>query len=536
MKSKWIEHIEGNWFFAALLGFVFVLPFSPALVSVFGGALLTVSLIEDSWQNKIQRLKQKKVLLVVSLIFIIYLVSSLLTLDGVRPFYDVKKAMFYFALPIAFVFGKEINARQKRIVFYCFIVSVFLATVITIIRWRLYPDTTNFSIHTASPVSHIRFSFQVILVFWFLFYFSKHNLSTFSLKKRIGILLLTAYFVLFLLLQQSLTGLAAWVGSLAFFVFYQLFSNNSKHRTLILSIGVFLLLLPPVYLSYVVHKFYDFEEVSKDSIEIKTSKGNNYSHDFHNLAVENGNFVYLYVCEEEMQEAWNERSNFKYDEPGKNGYPIYATLMRYLTSKGLRKDAEGVNSLSQKDIEHIENGMANYIFQKKFSLYPRIYQTVWEYHIYSTTSNPNNQSFSQRIEFARAAITIIRENFWLGVGTGNWRTEFEKAYVKNESQLNKESYSSAHNQYLNYWVKFGLLGLAVILFIMAYPIVQTKRYTDILFLTFIVFMLFANFADSNFESHMGSSFFVFFYCIFLTGERNYFHIGNTEKLVVDKEL
>jgi O-antigen ligase len=190
--------------------------------------------------------------------------------------------------------------------------------------------------------------------------------------------------------------------------------------------------------------------------------------------------------------------------------------MRYLTSKGLRKDAEGVAALNDEDIHCIENGVANVIFkEKKFSLYPRIYQTIWEYYVYSKTGYANEQSLSQRIEFAKAAFTIINRNFWFGVGTGNWKDEFNKAYHKNSSKLSEKYYSSAHNQYLNYFVKFGFAGLILILFFIVYPVIKTKRYHDIFFLIFLVAMFFANFSDSNLESHMGGSFFVFFYCLFL---------------------
>ena len=39
--------------------------------------------------------------------------------------------------------------------------------------------------------------------------------------------------------------------------------------------------------------------------------------------------------------------------------------MRYLTSKGLQKDAAGVKALTQQDIRNVENGIANVVFQGK---------------------------------------------------------------------------------------------------------------------------------------------------------------------------
>ena len=135
------------------------------------------------------------------------------------------------------------------------------------------------------------------------------------------------------------------------------------------------------------------------------------------------------------------------------------------------------------------------------------------------------QSFSQRIEYSKAAITIIKRNVWFGVGTGNWKNEFKKAYHENNSQLNEDLYASSHNQYLNYTVKFGIIGFVLIMFLIIYPVFYSGRYKDPLFLIFLVFLFFANFTDSNFESHMGNSFFTFFYCIFLiSGSLNYLQL------------
>ena len=301
---------------------------------------------------------------------------------------------------------------------------------------------------------------------------------------------------------------------------------NKKFRVVLIGLSLVILSLPVFYVVSVVNSFYNIEEIEEDVITKNTIYGNTYSHDFQNLMVENGHYVGLFVCTIEMRNEWNKLSDYKYDSIGTNGYQVSLTLIRYLTSKGLKKDAAGVLSLNEQDIKNVECGIANVIFQKKkYSLYPRLYQTIWEYYVYRNTGNANHQSFSQRIEFAKAAISIIKENFWFGVGTGNWKAEFKKAYIKNGSKLRENLYASSHNQYLNYMVKFGVLGFLLILFFIVYPIIKSRAFTDPLFLLFLVFLFFANFADSNFESHMGSSFFVFFYCLFLmNGDENYLEL------------
>ena len=509
------QKLKITWFFISLLCFVLVLPFSQALVSIFGGIILFTALVEDSWSNKLNRLKQNRILLFIPGIFLIYLLSFIIFYKPGNSLYDLQKTLFFLVIPIAFIFGKPLNPFQKRFLFCAFAISIFVATVVALVNWLVRSEPANFGVHKISLISHIRFSFQLILIFWFLVILIQKNKERLNKYIKAGLLLVAIYFLLFLFFQQSLTGLIAFGASLLFTVFL-LIQAQKKYRIILHSLLVVLIIVPVFYSLVIINSFYKIEKINRETIEKTTALGNPYEHDFENPAVENGRYTFLYVCHDEMREEWNKISTKKYDDLLPNGYPLYSTLIRYLTSKGLKKDAEGIKSLTAQDIQNVENGVSNIIFQKKkYTLYPRIYQTVWEFYMYSKTGNPSYQSFSQRIEFTKAALTIIKNNFWFGVGAGNWEDEFKKAYISNNSKLEESLYASSHNQYLNYMVKFGFLGLIIIVFFIAYPVIKSKSYNDQLFLIFLIFLIFANFADSNFETHMGSSFFLFFYCLFV---------------------
>lgn len=512
--STW--KINFSWFYLSLVGFVLVLPFSQALVSIFGGIVLGVALLEDNWKNKIKRFKGNKILLFIPGIFLIYVFSFIFFYKNGNSPYDLQKSLFFLIIPTAFMLGKPFDSNQKRLLFYAFATAVFVSSLIAILNWILRNDTADFEVHKISLISHIRFSFQLILIFWFFVILVQKNYKVLNIKSIAVVLFFAFYFLAFMFFQQSLTGIIAFGASFFFFIIYYIFQIQKKFRIVLLSVLLGVIVVSFMYVGWIIYSFYDIEKVNKETIDKTTALGNYYLHDFDNLAVENGNYTYLYICHDEMRTEWNKIATVKYDEIGSNGFPLYATLIRYLTSKGLRKDAGGIKSLMPADIRNIENGVSNVIFQdKKYSLYPRIYQTVWEFYMYSITGNPSYQSFSQRIEYSKAAISIIKKNFWFGVGAGNWKEEFKRTYIRNNSKLEEGLYASSHNQYLNYMVKFGIVGLIAIMFFITYPIIKTQSYKDQLFLIFLIFLFFANFSDSNFESHMGSSFFLFFYCLFL---------------------
>jgi hypothetical protein len=273
------------------------------------------------------------------------------------------------------------------------------------------------------------------------------------------------------------------------------------------------------YLGWCIHHFYDTDKIDFNHLPEKTVNGRPYRHDLNDKTLENGHYVGLFLCEEELQKGWEQRSSLGYHDNGQNGFPVYSTLIRYLTSKGLTKDSVGMSKLQAEDIASIEKGVANYIYNKRFlSIYPRIYQTIWEMDIYLKTGDPNMKSLAKRIEFEKAAFTIIKEQPLFGVGTGNWKQAFADAYHKNKSLLDAEEYASAHNQYLNYLVKFGILGFLWIMFAWITPLFLTKRNHYYPAVILVLVLAISNFSDSNLEAHMGISFFIFFYSLFLFSE------------------
>ncbi|MEZ5199206.1 MAG: hypothetical protein R2764_23325 [Bacteroidales bacterium] len=89
----------------------------------------------------------------------------------------------------------------------------------------------------------------------------------------------------------------------------------------------------------------------------------------------------IYVSDKELEESWKSRSSFDYRGKDKKGQELKQTLIRYLNSKNLRKDMDGMAELTDKDIRNIEQGISNYHYARKFNLNSRIYKVLWGYQI-----------------------------------------------------------------------------------------------------------------------------------------------------------
>jgi hypothetical protein len=521
---------QPDWFYLTLAVFMVSLPFSEALISVSGVLLLLVSFFQASKQSLVAKIKSRKNLLLFSTIYLIYLIGFIFCSDLKWGIYDLQKNIPFLIIPFAFILGKKITEKQLAKLLKLFAVAVLVSAIFTMIGFYFNDEKTVLRAQEFGFIHHIRFSSQVIfaLVIFSIFLLT----NQFKLQQTGKMLLLCgmAFLVVFLIWHQSFTGIITFLGTAFFGLGLLIFKLKDRiWRTASLLGMVLLILVPSAYLYYAVEKYYSIDNVDEFQLETTTIRGGHYVHDFENVQVENGHFVGLYWSEAEMVEAWNNRANLKYEEIDQHGYQVKYTLGRYLTSKNLRKDAEGVNQLTDEDVLNIEAGISNYILaQKGLSLYPRIYVSIWELDNYFKTGYANGQSLSQRVEYVKAALFIIKKNFWFGVGTGNWKSAYREAYQQMQSKMAPARYGDAHNQYLNYMVKFGMIGLLWVLFVILYPVLKTKKHKNPLFLLFLISVFIANLGDSNFETHVGSSFFVLFYCLFISSEKE--HVGVNPKL------
>ena len=247
------------------------------------------------------------------------------------------------------------------------------------------------------------------------------------------------------------------------------------------------------------------------NLDKQTVNGNPYWHDTTNLQLENGYYTGLYVCEQEMREAWNGISGFDYDGKDEKGQEIRYTLIRYITSLGLRKDAYGVSQLEKEDINLIEAGFANHIYKKRNRFKVRVYELIWEIDVYRKGGNPSGHSVTQRFEYLRTGLSILLDHPLFGVGTGDVPSAFESKYEENKSPLDPQWRLRAHNQWLTFAISFGLIGLFLLILAFVLPGLTQKKFRQYLFLLFFMVSFLSMFNEDTLETQAGVAFFAFFY-------------------------
>ena len=516
---------------AYLLGLLMVavgLTLSPFLMGMSQFWLVLVWLVDASltplkggqggFKDKFSRFCNNKAAVLLVAFFLMHLVGLLYTTDFQYAMKDLRVKLPILVMPFVLSSMPPLDRKRFDLVMLVYVLSVFVATLFSFSTYLKhdYEDVREIS----HFISHIRFCLNIVFCMAIIGYYLVKSrrvvepVETPVLKclNRFLQCFLLLWFVYQIYIFESLSGyviLAAVVVVSAVYAFLRW----KKGRGWRIAVGVsalVVLLVASVVLKRQIKPLLKVESVDFSTLEQKTALGNDYWHDTIYNPVEDGKFVGLYYCKKEMQEAWSERSNLPFEGTTTNGENLEATLSRYLTSKDLRKDAQGVMALTDEDICNIEQGVANYNNWKHPGLQARLSSTLFEYNLYRRFNNPNGGSLAQRIEFTRASFHIIGQHPWFGVGTGDVPQAFSQAYDEIQSPLKEEFRFRAHNQYLAIAVAFGLVGLAFFLFVLLFPWLSSRRNHTYLYLVFLCIMLLSMFPEDTLETQAGASLFAFF--------------------------
>jgi hypothetical protein len=494
-------------YFTGLAIMIISLPLSQFALSVGQFILVGNWLLEGNFKNKYKELISNKPALVLISLYLLHVAGLVYTTDLDYAFKDLRIKLPLLALPIIFATTRPIDQNKFDRLIWLFIGASLSATFIGfgILLYKDISDIREISIF----ISHIRLSLNICLAIFFsgYFIFSKYQGQP---KYQILLTLIILWLNAYLVFSQSGTGFYVMFGTLLFLIIWVL---AYLHNIFLKRVFIILVIIVPVgfgiYFYNTANAYLNADRSELKNLEYYTSRGNAYSHDTLNYTIENGNYIGLYICDKELRESWNERSKLDYDGRDEKGQELKATLIRYLNSKGLRKDAEGMTHLDEWDIRNIEQGIANQYFAKKINLNARIYKFLGEYQAMKQ-GNIGGLSLVQRFEYWKAALGIIRENFWFGVGTGDMDEAFNAQYEKMKTRLPVEFRHRSHNQFLAIFTAFGIFGLLWFLFTLIYPPLKLKAFRNFRYFVFYVIIILSMFFEDTLETQMGVTLFAFF--------------------------
>jgi hypothetical protein len=494
-------------FLATLALYLVAIPFSKFMMSLAGVILafnwFLEGFIEKDIRQKIVQATKSKILWAVLLLYLVHLLWFISSTNISYAFEDIWIKVPLFFIPIIFCTSKPLSREEVRILLYIYVLGVLFSSLFGFFHHlnHGFDDKRQMAVY----ISYVRFELNICFAIFVSFYLLLQKNKVIGLK--IFAFLSLIWFVFLLFYAGLMTSLILLI--IISFIFILKTAVERKNPLIRWGVPtIFFAILGGLFLwIFIMAKNY-FTVPSFDAEKVEyTADGNAYNMNFDMRYVENGNYVYAYICESELRQAWNSRSQKDYGE-------VSETVIRYLNSKGLHKDRLAVESLSDNEIATIENDIANIAYTNKFSVVKRLHELFFEINDYRQTGTVVGYSFAQRLELWKMSLSLIPKHFLLGVGTGDVKDAFAKELETQDSPLafsNKRS----HNQYFTFAIAFGVVGLALILFSIFYPVIVSKKLKEPLFLIFFILVLFSMLTEDSLEPQDGATLFAFFYSFFL---------------------
>jgi hypothetical protein len=481
------------------------------LLMSWGEIGLVISFLWDGkYKEKFNRIIAHKRILALSGLYLIFVVGLLHTSNFSSAFNDLRLKLPLLVVPFfAFAFF-PLTGKEYKLIFH-FIFLGGLITMVTglLMHWRLVPIKVV-DMRSYSPfIAHLRLG--TLLVFCIF-------LCTYLVLKKEFRYVHSIFYVLyailclgFLLLLQSLTGFAALMGSLLVVSVYGVTKKQLRKWSLVALLlfalvgGGFAIIVNKEY-----HRVYDIEKVDFANLPKFTDHGGIYEHYPERRETVNGHYIYINICYWEMVGAWEKRSSMPIHSNNKQNWPIYETLLTYLSSKGEMKNGTTVNALSDKEIKAIENGYGNFLQLNPLDIRFRINQVWWEIETYQRTGDPNSKSFATRLETWKVARYKIAQSPLFGYGTGDVHDAMISGYRETNSKLTPNHWKNPHQQYLSILLTMGILGLISFIGMIYFPLIRFSK-QHALFIVALTIAAISMLDEDVLETQAGCTQFIFMY-------------------------
>jgi len=471
--------------------------------------------LEGNLKEKFQRFYINKSALLLAAVFFAYVLGLLYSENLQYGFNNLVLKLPLLFCPLVIATSTPLDNKSFNGLLVVFISAVLIGSFLSLgVYLGIFGSGVDNIRGISIFISNIRFSLMVTLSIFLLIVFCIEEGFT-KLKTIIAIVSIF-WLTVFLFLLGSFTGIACFIAALVTLLFHLLCQAKGLRITILA--GLITILISALTLNNYYRSNYINDKIILSELPKKTVNGNSYTHNLKNIQKENGNLVWINICWQELIKEWKPVSKIGFEMHTNNGKRLKYVLVRYLSSKGLTKDAYGISQLTNVDIHNIESGITNYKFPDSYSLGYRLDQTIWAIHGYLSGANPEGQSVPQRIEFWKAAIGLIKSNTWFGVGTGDTNDSFKDYYKTTNSMLNEKWWYKSHNQFLTTTVALGVFGLFIFLLSLIYPFFAVPNARQRIYLVFFVISILSMIPEDGLEVQAGVMFFAYFNSLFLFGK------------------
>lgn len=141
-------------------------------------------------------------------------------------------------------------------------------------------------------------------------------------------------------------------------------------------------------------------------------------------------------------------------------------------------------------------------------------EKAYDYNQYGTNYSMETWNKTNRIHIWNSSISLLKANFLLGVGTGDISNELNKQYILDNHPYLSNKDANTHNQYLDYLIKFGIIGFGVLVFCFYTYFRKSLLTSNYTYLMFLILVLICMLTENILSRQFGIVFFFFFQNLF----------------------
>lgn len=482
------------------------LPFNKIVLSLSTMFVVLLTLLDIDLKRDFHRIKSNKMLQLLLLLLLVHLSSLFWTENTAYFLKDFNNKLTLYLLPCVLVLHPILSAKHLRLILYFFITSVTLVSIYNFSRFFFWDKHSELDLREMSVfVSHIRFGLMIVFALISCIYLIVKD----STKKNSLLFVVICWLLIYTYIAEVFNAYLALFFLILVSGCWILFKTYSRKKAMILSSMIVLLLAVSCF------AVYHFALKSPPEIQIskldRFSKGGHaYTHYPKSRHYINGNHVYSYICIQELHDEWQKIAPVSLYDTNKLGYQHYYTLLHYMSSMGLRKDAEGLKKLSEQDLQNILNGKKD-VDEQSSGFFRRLETLRNEFY----DDDPNGKTIKQRVEFVKTGWQIFIRSPFIGIGSGDVQDAFDEQYIQNKSKLKPENRLRSHNQFLTYFISFGILGGLIFVLLICYTLFHFIKKSDWLATLFMCLLVFSFLSEDTLETQMGVTFFALFFGIFI---------------------
>ncbi len=490
-RSIWHNRI----YLLSLFGVAVGLPLNKLVLSLSGMLMALNWLIEGNFREKFASLKKEKTGVLLAVVYFILCLSLLYSEDIAYGFKDLRIKLPMLLFPVVMLSSKPLTKKMYQAVMLAFVLAVCAVTLINYLillsRTELLMDAREMSIFD----SHIRLSLMVTIGI----FLSIKGILVWKGWARIAAITVMFWLLFYTHKSEVLTGYFSVIITGLVIMIRYIFKTSKVPKSIIGAITT-VSLIGLFYIFYLAVYPIPKEDLNKNNLPEKTVLGHLYDHNMDSKITENGYYIHYYVCAVELDSMWQLKTGQSL--LSNSDAQLYPTLLRYMTSLGLRKDAQGFQSLTDEDIQNIRNGYPSIVYAKG-GLNARLARITMEVQRHLEGADPNGSTIQQRVEYWSKGSKIISANFLLGVGVGDVQAAFNQAYESHNSKLKPENRLHTHQQFMTLWISAGLPVILVFLFYIFSTLLIAIRLNSYTLLTIWTIITCSYFFEDTLETQVG---------------------------------